>query len=253
MKRDMALCFVTLLVFSVVGSGLARGALPEGLVFLMIFDEGTGDIVHDQSGFGNDGTVEGNTEWEAGKYGNAFNFDGTTHITVPNAEPLSELTHPMSAGLWINPTAVGGWRSILEMDGPTGWKIGTHDGSDAIVWTTYFVKDFVAVTPVPVGEWTHIAATWDGSEVLIYFNGELDAAVAGGGVIDVSVEPSLDIGYRSSSASSYYEGAVDEVFIFDRIISKGELNTYMSGFDDFLAVEPGGKLAAAWGALKDPR
>ena len=136
--------FVIVLICSVIGSGLASADLPEGLVFLMDFEEGSGDTVHDLSGFGNDGVVEGKVDWVNGKYGKAFNFDGATNIAVENAEPLSALTHPMSVGLWINPTAVGGWRSILEMDGPAGWKIGIHTTGNVIVWTTYHVQDFGA-------------------------------------------------------------------------------------------------------------
>jgi len=253
MKRNMMLYLFTVLVFSVFVSSSVRGDLPNGLVFLMTFDEGLGDIAHDQSGYGNDGTIDGKEGWEDGIFGKAFNFDGATYITVPNAEPLSELTHPMSVGLWINPAAVGGWRSILEMDGAAGWKIGLNNGTDAVVWTTYTVKDFAAATPIATDEWTHIAAVWDGSEALIYVNGELDATVAGGGVIDVSNEPSLDFGYRSTTAASWYEGAVDDAFIFNRLIDQSEIKTYMDGFANLLAVEPGGKIATAWGELKTPR
>jgi len=252
MKRENLLYLVAVLIFALTMSGLARAGQVEGLVFLMTFNEGSGDTVHDQSGFGNDGVVEGKVDWVDGKFGGGFYLDGTTYITVPNAEPLGELTHPMSVGLWINPPIVGGWRSILEMDGPAGWKIGTHNGTDAIVWTTYFVKDFVAATPVPVDEWSHIAASWDGAEALIYLNGELDATVAGGGVIDVSGDPSLDIGYRRSSAASWYEGIVDEAFVIDRVIDQDELQDFVNlGFDTILAVESREKLSTTWGALKD--
>ena len=253
MRKNVILCFVTVLVFGLVGLNLAGGSLPEGLVFLMNFDEGSGDTVHDLSGFGNDGIVEGKEDWVNGKFGKAFNFDGATNIAVENAKPLSELTHPMSVGLWINPTAVGGWRSILEMDGPAGWKIGLHTTGNVIVWTTYHVQDFGAATPIETGEWSHIAATWDGAEALIYLNGELDAAVAGGGVIDVTGVEGLHLGFRSTSRASWYEGAVDEAFIFNRVIDEDELKEYVRGFADILAVEPDDKLAATWGGLKDSR
>ena len=243
------LCFVTLLMFGLVGLNLASGALPEGLVFLMNFDEGKGDTVHDLSGFGNDGIVEGKTDWVNGKYGKAFNFDGATNITVENAKPLSELTHPMSAGLWINPTAVGGWRSILEMDGPAGWKIGLHNGTDAIVWTTYHVKDFISQTPIEAGTWSHVATTWDGSQATVYVNGEPDDPIAGGGVIDVSGEPSLDIGWRSTSAASFYAGVMDDLFIYNKALDQQEIENLMGGLSA-TAVEPGGKAATTWGALR---
>jgi hypothetical protein len=234
---------------------LRASNLPADLVFLMNFEEGKGDTVNDLSGFGNHGTIEGKVDWIDGKYGKGLNFDGQTYVNVPNNEPLSDLTEPMSVGLWTYPTALGGWRSVVEMDatGLGGWKIGFHD-SRAVVWTTYRVKDFIGTTPVDTDAWTHIAATWDGSEAIVYVNGEPDAPIAGGGVVDVKDKnnvPSLDIGRRQTTNSSYYEGGMDDIFIIQRLLSKDEINDLMRGFD--LAIEPVGKLASTWGDLKDYR
>lgn len=246
MKRRHLGCLVSVFfIFSITISVYAA----DGLVFAMTFEEGSGDQINDLSGNGNHGEVVGNVDWGAGSNGGGFHLDGATHIVVPNAEPLSSLTHPMTVGCWINPDEVGGWRSIIEMDGAAGWKIGTHSSGDVVVWTTYHVKDFAATTSIVAGEWTHIAATWDGAEALIYVNGELDASVAGGGVIDVSGEPSLDIGYRRTSESSWYMGNIDDVFIYDKVLSQQELADVLDGLPT-LSVEPGNKAAITWGALK---
>jgi len=250
MKGKDIFCLISaFFVISLVGSTAVNAQSSAGLIFAMTFDEGSGSTVHDLSGNGNHGSVMGTTDWGAGKHNGGFSFDGATYITVPNAEPLSSLTHPMSVGLWINPDELGGWRSIVEMDGPAGWKIGLNNGTDAVVWTTYFVKDFAAVTPVQASRWTHIAATWDGAEALIYVDGVLDATIPGGGVIDVSNEPSLDIGYRRSSAASWFAGSVDDVYIYNKVLSQQEIAGLMDGISA-LSVEAGGKIATTWGALK---
>ena len=255
MKRHDVLCLAAVLALSLIGSGLARGVLPEGLVFLMAFEEGQGDVVHDLSGFGNDGTIVGKVDWINGKYGKGLNFDGQTYVNVPNAKPLSDLTEPMSVGVWTYPTALGGWRSVVEMDatGLGGWKIGFHD-SRVVVWTTYRVQDFFGVTPVETDEWTHIAATWDGKEAIVYVNGKPDPPIPGGGVVDVKDTknvPSLDIARRQTTNASYYAGGLDEAFVFQRLLSENEINDVMNGFN--LAVESAGKLASTWAALKNYR
>ena len=246
------LCVITVLMFSLIGSGLVMGDLPDGLVFLMMFDEEQGDTVSDLSGFGNDGVVDGKTDWMDGQFDKAFHFDGSTHITVENAKPLMDLTNPMSVGAWVNPDILGDWRNIVEMDGGAGWKMGFAD-SHAIVWTTYHVLDFVSQTPIETGEWTHVCATWDGAEAIVYVNGEPDPPMGGGGIIDVSGEPSLDIGWRSTTSASFFEGGMGELFIFDKVLEQDEIKEFMKGFTDILAVEPGGKLAATWGGLKDSK
>ena len=236
-------------MISLIGSATVSAQSSAGLIFAMTFDGGSGSTAHDLSGNANHGEVVGTVDWGAGKNDGGFHFDGATYITVPNAEPLSQLTHPMSVGLWVNPDELGGWRSIVEMDGDAGWKIGTHNGTDAITWTTYHVQDFVATIPILAGRWTHIAATWDGSTALIYVNGVLDIAIPGSGVIDVSGEPSLDIGYRSTSGASFYAGMIDDVYIYNKVLSQQEIAGLMDGLSA-LSVEPGDKAATTWGALK---
>ena len=88
------------LCFVLVGNAFAA-QLPKDIVFLMTFDEGKGDKVADLSGNGNDGEIDGKADWIKGKYDMALHFDGATHVTVTNAAPLTDLTHPMSVGAWV--------------------------------------------------------------------------------------------------------------------------------------------------------
>ncbi|MCH8296067.1 LamG domain-containing protein, partial [Candidatus Poribacteria bacterium] len=161
-------------------------ALPSDVIFYMSFDDGAGNVVTDLSGNGNDGTIQGNADWQTGKYGSALNLDGATYVTVPNAEPLASISNSMSVGAWVQPGVLEGWRNIVEMDGAAGWKLGFRDS--AFVFTTYHVKDFIGQTTIDVGQWSHVAATWDGTQTTIYINGEPDSGgpIAGGGAIDVS-------------------------------------------------------------------
>jgi len=241
--------FIAMLVFAFAYSGLVSAALPEGLVFLATFEDKSGDKVSDLSGFKNNGTVKGKVAWVAGKFGGGFHFDGATYITVTNAKPLSELTDPMSAGAWVSPEAFPAYCNIVEMDGNTGWKFGFVNTNPE--WTTYHVLDFVSTRVVEQDKWTHVAATWDGKQAIFYINGEAEAPKQGGGVINVAGEPSLDIGYRRVGASSYYTGIMDDVFVFKKVLKQDEIKNFMTkGFVGIMAVEPGMKITATWGAIK---
>lgn len=121
MRRTYILGFVALIILALTIPTFVNAALPQGLVFLVTFEEKNGDVVKDLSGFNNNGEVVGKDEWVAGKYGGGFHFNGSTNITVPNAKPLSELTHPMSAGAWVNPDSLSGNTNIVEMDGIDEW------------------------------------------------------------------------------------------------------------------------------------
>jgi len=242
---------IALLVLSFVATNATYAKLPTDIVFLMTFDEGKGDKVADLSENGNNGEITGAADWIKGKYDKALQFDGKTHITVPNAPPLEKLTHPMSVGAWINPDSLGGWRNIVEMDGGAGWKFGFNN--QTIVWTTYHVKDFTGQTVITPKEWTHVAASWDGKEAIIYINGEEDKGgpIAGGGVINVEKEPSLDIGFRRTSTSSFFIGGMDELWVSNKVKTQKEIKEFMDGFEALLAVDSNGKIASVWGNIKN--
>lgn len=258
MRKDIYfLCFITVLIIGLVFTAMVWGKPPEGLVFCLTFDEGIGNTVKDQSGFGNNGTISGKADWIDGKFKGGFHFDGATSIAVKNAKPLSELTHPMSVSAWVSPDSITGWHNIIEMDRTNatktnGWKMGFHV-SGAIVWTTYGVKDFISTTVVELDKWTHVAAIWDGTQAIVYVNGEPDAPIVGGGVINVKDTadiPSLDLGWRRSSAASFYLGGMDEVCVFNRLLSENEIKTLMNGVGIMLAVKPNEKLSVTWGDIK---
>jgi len=256
--RKSSVIFIISIAFltGLIGSYSAVAQITNGLVFAVTFDEISGNKVSDSSGYGNNGTVNGNADWQAGKYNNSFHFDGATSISVPNKDPLTQLTHPMTVGCWVNPDSITGWHNIVEMDRTSatktnGWKLG-FNATKNVVWTTYGVKDFGGTTVIDTGKWTHVAVTWDGAQAIIYINGTPEAPIAGGGVIDVKDTndiPSLDIGWRRSSASAFLLGYLDDLFIYNRLLTQDEINDLMAGVS-ILAVDSHSKAATTWGNLK---
>src|SRR4030095_12635881 len=62
---------------------------PTSLVAAYNFNEGSGTIVNDASGNGNNGTISGATWTTSGKYGNALSFNGSnSRVTVPDSSSL---------------------------------------------------------------------------------------------------------------------------------------------------------------------
>jgi hypothetical protein len=67
-----------ILVLSVAGSASAD------LVAHLSFDESSGNVAHDTSGNGNDGTLNGDPQWVAGRVGGALDFDGSgDYVEIP--------------------------------------------------------------------------------------------------------------------------------------------------------------------------
>jgi len=228
------LACVTFLV--VVLSLVFAGPVDAELVAHWKFDEGSGNIAHDTSGNGNDGTLENGTEWTAGKFGDAVQFDGTDdYVNIGNADNLS-ITDDLTFSMWVKiseyPTS---WRNMLSKlvddqhnefnfryrDATTGqFYYGT--GSAAIVLNWNPSED------LPLDTWTHIAGVRKGRAYLkLYFDG-VEKRTKNITTDPVSTEANVAIG-RQSNARNYFNGVIDEVTIFTEALGEAEIQSAMSG------------------------
>jgi hypothetical protein len=77
---------LSVLLASIPGAG---AAMHSGLVAQYHFDEGSGTVVKDASGNGQDGVVVGGAKWVLGMSGKAMAFDGLNRVSIPSSAVLS--------------------------------------------------------------------------------------------------------------------------------------------------------------------
>ena len=80
---------------------------------------------------------------------------------------------------------------------------------------------------LPEGEWEHVAVTVDGAEVTIYVAGE----VRGSGTdftFGTDTQANVQFGCNTVNGGNPFNGALDEVRIYDRTLSRFEL-IYLAG------------------------
>jgi hypothetical protein len=78
---------------------------------------------------------------------------------------------------------------------------------------------------IVAGQWTHVTATYDGNQMQIYINGRLDAERSEDDSIGSSGGMPLQIGAGASASQKFFSGQIDEVRIWDRSLTKFELQT----------------------------
>ena len=215
-------------------SALVTSAAPSGLVAAYGFDEGSGTTTADRSGNGNTGTVS-NTTWagaSAGKFGNALSFNGTNAWVSVNSSSSLNLTTGMTAEAWVNPTALGNaWRTVLlkEQTGNLVYDLYANgSGGTKVPSTEVYVggaKIVSAAASLATGTWTHLAATFDGSTLRLYVNGTQVSQLAVSGSIATS-NGALRIG-GNSIWGEYFSGLIDEVRIYNRALTAGEIGQDM--------------------------
>ena len=197
-----------------------------GLVGSWHFGEGSGTSTADSSGNNNAGTVSG-ASWTSGKYGSAMQFDGVNdYVDAGNASSLNTAKITISA--WIKPNTDGTYLSITGRGTGNAQVDQNHhlfSRSDTNK-LAFYARDAVWIYSdgtVASGSWSHVAVTYDGTNVIFYINGQASGIRPASYSSLVSVTNNLRIG-RQGDSTNYFNGTIDEVQIYNRALSASEIS-----------------------------
>jgi beta-lactamase regulating signal transducer with metallopeptidase domain len=168
------------------------------------------------------GIVHGATLIE-GISGQAYHFDGEDYITI---EDLSLAAFSFSA--WVKTETEGlnnrriflldQGRKYYALQGNTGGGLsfgiagGTHEGDIEVNEYDWRFEP---------GKWTHIVVTFDGSTAKIYKDGRLTET---GTITEGRLKGIVYIGGTTSHRGAFWQGAIDEVAIFDGVLSAEKID-----------------------------
>ena len=204
--------------------------LQRGLVGHWTFDgKDMGPNVRDKSGSGNHGNLilstTGNTVTTtvAGRLGQALKFDGSDDYVTGGDIASLEFTGDMAVSAWIrtdvaqsNKGIVGKW---ISSPSDAGWLMFAFSTSQI----TFQVdgtgnRATVAITDK---KWVHAVGIRSGTNIYLYIDGVL-AATDTGTTLSTSGTAALQVGAYSSS--NFFDGQIDDVRIYNRALSAGEVN-----------------------------
>ncbi len=231
---------------------------PSGLVALYPFNGNA----NDDSVFANHGVIHGAT-LTTDRFGNsrsAYNFNGeNNYIDIGNPIPPNlQMPNAFTISAWVKPLAYsntqngpfGGivasqynnWHSCYSImvnyrDSQNGGvKGGIHFqvGDGSTWWAT--ASQGTTTVALPLGAWTHVTAVADvqGRQYKVYFNGQLVADWIPGNSIHYSYRCWLTIGWNRNIrplrlAKRYFNGAIDDVSIYNRALSASEIQQLYEG------------------------
>ncbi|MFC1716908.1 LamG domain-containing protein [Candidatus Poribacteria bacterium] len=260
MKRQALLWVFINCVFVIFISSFAAAApvVDKNTVALWLFDEGSGGVAKDSSANGNDGKVL-EAKWVPGEFGSAVEFDGlggkADYVEVPGSASL-ELTDALTIEAWVNMEEhqADNIRIVCAYDA------GVTKGYSLLLNASGIISDYLnlggwnqstGTTQMPLGEWTHIAVTYDSKsgELKLYVNGEVDFETKLGGKLTPRGMDPVYIGRLSAADPETPMGIIDEVRISDIARTQEEIQESMKGLAG-APVEPLDKLAGTWGSIK---
>jgi hypothetical protein len=225
---------------------------PAGLIAYWDFEEGSGTTVFDQSGNGHDGTPHDGFMWSnnaspfpgsqyAGQFG-TIGVPDAGYVLVPDADALDP-TEDFTFSAWINTFDGAHYNGILgkHVSGITqagNWTWGTSWNAPNSAVTHYCIGtpweyELIGTTGGPRNQWLHFTMTYhDATDTYEYWvhsvvndQIQLESYETGTYVLDI-MNNSIDLGIgRMQPGAGIFKGFLDEVCMFNRVISEAEIRT----------------------------
>jgi flagellin-like protein len=201
----------------------------SGLVLSLHFDNVDGSMTSDSSGNNNNAILLNNPTWTSGRFGGGLSLDGINDIAyAPLGTWLGQSNHPWTVMAWFyspadggpiigitNSPPGGGWNMPFMSLGNNGYLYGWAWGGGM---TSYYVG---------FNKWVFGVVTYSPSSgVTLYVNG---VRVGNDPNPYYSASGSFDYwttyipGARPGGVPSYFHGVIDEVRIYDRMLSDSEI------------------------------
>ncbi|MBF0390110.1 MAG: LamG domain-containing protein [Desulfamplus sp.] len=221
--KKFGLFSILLVSFLLISAGIVQAALNDGLVAYYPFNGNA----NDESGNGNHGIVNGAT-LTADRFGNpksAYSFDGFSNITISDNTLFTSNQH--SIIFFVNAITGG---DLVSKDGENTerqWLIGCSLSTQKMVshvWTNngLFMKD--TTESLSKRDWHHIAQIWNGTNLLLYIDGELKVNKTTTGSLANGSQPiRIGGGAPYGQPPHYFNGTIDDVRIYNRALSEFEI------------------------------
>jgi hypothetical protein len=162
-----------------------------------------------------------------------FLFKGDGYVSVKDSDLIDFPNNQFTLAAWIKPTKAQHTYVIAKnedanYDSP--YSLDIHPGVVRAFVRTNTKEQFLieGKTPIIQGAWQHIAATFTGEELIIYYNGNKEGSIAVDRPLGVT-KGDMGIGTSISHyPSSAFQGSIDNVKIFDKALTAAQLkNLYL--------------------------
>ena len=169
-------------------------------------------------------TGNGGTQAITSKIGKAASFNGSSSsIVTPLGYSQLPLSSPWTCSCWINSSSFSSSTNILGMeDGSApyyGWSL--YQNTSGVLYPMVNGNLQGSGTTLTANQWYNVILTYNGTVLKFYVNG-----FQIGSDLTVSISaPSSNFDIGNLGIYSVYNGKIDQVRIFNKALSQGEVDT----------------------------
>ncbi len=200
-------------------------AAATGMVSHWLLDENTGTTAIDFVG-GNNATLNGSAAWAPteGQVDGAVRLNGPgSYLSVGN-ESNFDFTNAMTVACWIRPDTFDATWQAFVCKGDYSWRLHRAGDTNFLNFACNGLSqlDVTGTTNINDGQWHHVVGVYDGANLYIYVDGNLDGSIASTGLIDNTGDP-VQIGSNASMSGREFKGLMDDVCIYNRALTAEEI------------------------------
>jgi len=206
----------------------------NGLIVRYEMEENGGTTLVDSTTPANNGTIFGAPSWVPGVHNLALNFHGASDYARTPDDYCLDIQNALTITLWVRPEQLATQDMVKKAvkDSVDGYEItlATGSGSPSPYKVFFRLNDktsgdtyrIASTTNYPTdgNTWIHVAGTYDGTTMRIYYNGVLEGSIAGPPAILTNDEP-LRVGQNDSAR--FFKGTMDDVRVYNRALSGEEI------------------------------
>ena len=202
----------------------------------------------------NDGTLNGDATFAAGKVGQAFSLDGSgDFVEVANESNFDFADSKFAVDGWFKTSEAGKRQMIVTKAGFTSgfsWQVEIATNNKLVTGLFQGINGLNVIVKQSTntlndGAWHHFAVNFDNKDpesATLYIDGVLDdnlvSDVTGARTVVISNEPVI-IGARNiATPQLFFNGLIDEVEIFDRFLTAQEIKAIFDADSDGKCKEP---------------
>ena len=200
-------------------------ALGAYAVGIWNFREGPGNnITRDESGNGNDGTINGATWTQKGdtpsKEGYALEFNGSSDYVSLTAEVLLSLSKNHSGSVWVYPETTGTYSTVIGNTIKSNDRFSVAERGGLIVIGHYDgTQIFKKSGSANMDFWNHVAWSFDTATLRLWIDGVEQTGTQ-------NPAHGWRVGFRIGSTTVdnfYFKGLIDDVRIYSESLTQAQV------------------------------
>jgi hypothetical protein len=152
-------------------------------------------------------------------------FDGTNDYVTVGTESYFDITGAITVAAWVKVTSWTVSNQAIITKGDGAWQLARDGFNSGVRFTCTGLWTSSVATTIAIndGKWHHIVGQYGSGYLIIYVDGVLNNYTTTGGWISTNNYP-VEIGRSAQTASRYFNGAIYEARVYDRMLSATDVS-----------------------------